>query len=214
MATKWPCHHRIIILSAVDKLTMTTGLKAMLVQTAGYVNWKIQHSEMLWASVFQDFDLLWSPILIPKFFYLSWLGLTNQGETTWLAVTLPWSPAISQTSQACQPVFHWMRPIAFVIYALRPFFNHLMYFVLPESACVLVSFEAFGGYFIFLIFLLPPSPSTTFLCGPCLTNTVLLHSFHSLATVLGTKQHFTFQINSVCVFLMFMAVMSVPLHHK
>jgi len=35
IATKWPCHHRIIILSAVDKLPMTIGLKVLLVQTAG-----------------------------------------------------------------------------------------------------------------------------------------------------------------------------------
>jgi len=174
--------------------------------------------------------------------------VTNQGETTWLAVTLHCSPAISQTSQGCQAVvgyhklspinytalqhltefifvvwlysevtlavisrsehvfcrgsrdwllkstrppfirsaglpwkgpkmtcvggelwvcacphtvFHWMRPIAIVLYALRPFFSHLMYFVLPELSCVLPkiklqAFEAFWGYFISLIFLIPP----------------------------------------------------------
>jgi hypothetical protein len=46
------------------------------------------------------------------------------------------------------------------------------------------------------------------------SNTALFHSFQSLATVLGTKEHFTFQINSVCAFPTFMTVLSVPLHHK
>jgi hypothetical protein len=101
-------------------------------------------------------------------------------------------------------VFHWMRSIASVLYALRPFFSHLMYFVLPEILCILLkkkcqSFQASWGYFICLLFLLPlllkyHSPLWTLA-----SNTVLLHSFQSLATVLGTKQHFTFHINSVCV---------------
>jgi hypothetical protein len=104
-------------------------------------------------------------------------------------------------------VFHWMRSISSVFYALWPFFNHLMYFVLPESSCILLkikcqTFHVFWGYFISLIFLVPPLLKYhTPLCTMA-SNTALLHSFQSPATVLGTRQHFTFQINSKCVFLM------------
>jgi len=93
-----------------------------------------------------------------KFFtFLDWV--TKQGETTWLAVTLHSSPAITQTSQGHEAVFHWMRSIAFVLYAMRPFFNHLMYFVLQENSCILLkikrqSFQAFWGYFICSLFVL------------------------------------------------------------
>ena len=66
-----------------------------------------------------------------KFFtFLDWV--TKQGETTWLAVTLHSSPAITQTSKGHEAVFHWMRSIAFVLYAMR-LFNLMMYFVLQEN---------------------------------------------------------------------------------
>ena len=92
-------------------------------------------------------------------------------------------------------VFHWMRTIAFVLYALRPCFRHLMYFVLPQSSCVSLkikcqSFQASWGYFICLLFLLLhllkyPSHLCTLAY-----NTALFHSFQSVANVLVTKQHF------------------------
>ena len=47
------------------------------------------------------------------FTFLNWV--TKQGETTWLAVTLHSSPAITQISQGHEAVFHWMRSIAFVL---------------------------------------------------------------------------------------------------
>ena len=73
----------------------------------------------------------------------------------------------------------------------------LMYFVFPQSSCILLkikcqSFHAFCGYFICLLLLhlhllQYPSPLCTLA-----SNTALFHSFQSLANVLGTKQHFTF----------------------
>jgi len=90
-----------------------------------------------------------------------------------------------------------MRSIAFVLYALRPFSNHFMYFVLQESSCILLKikcqfFQAICGYFICLLFLLLlllkyHSPLRTLAY-----NTALFHSFQSLANVFATKQHFTF----------------------
>ena len=125
----------------------------------------------------------------------------KQGETTWLAENSHSSPAITQTLRAVKAV-HWMRSIAFVLYALRPFINHMMYFVLPESSCILLkikchSFQAFWHYFLSLIFL-PLLKYHSPLCTLA-SNTALFHSFQSLANVLGTKGHFTFYINSVCV---------------
>ena len=83
---------------------------------------------------------------------------TATTQTTWLAVTLHSSPATTQTILGCQAVFHWMRTIAFVLYALRPCFSHLMYYLLQESSCILLkikchSFQAFWGYFICLLFI-------------------------------------------------------------
>ena len=86
----------------------------------------------------------------------------------------------------------------FVFYAMRPFFSHLMYFVFPESSCILLKikcqfFQAICGYFICLLFLLLllllkyHSPLWTLV-----SNTALFHSFQSLANILGNKQHFTF----------------------
>jgi len=133
-----------------------------------------------------------------KFFtFLNWV--TKHGETTWLAVTLHSSPAITQTSKGHEAVFHWMRSIAFVLYAMRPFFNHLMYFVLQEYCSILLkikhqSFQVFWGYFICSIFLLLLRQYHSPLCT-LPSNTALLHSFHCLANALGTKQHFTYYIN-------------------
>ena len=133
-----------------------------------------------------------------KFFnFPDWV--TKQGETTLLAVTLHSSPTITQTINGHEAVFHWMRSIAFVIYAIRPFFNHLMYFVLRENSCTLLkikcqSFQAVWGYFIcsLFLFLLRQYHSPLWTLP---SNTDLFHSFLSLANVLGTKQHFTFYIN-------------------
>ena len=69
-------------------------------------------------------------------------------------------------------VFHWMRSIAFVLYALRPFFNHFMYFVVRESSSILLkikcqTFQAFWGLFcMFIISPSPPPTIATFRCGP------------------------------------------------
>jgi hypothetical protein len=115
------------------------------------------------------------------------------------------SSYFTDQSGLSSPVFHWMRSISSVFYALRPFFNHLMYFVQPESSCILLkikcqTFQVFWGYFICSIF--PPLLKYHSPLWNLASNTPLLHSFQSLATVLGTRQHFMFQINSVCVFLM------------
>ena len=113
-----------------------------------------------------------------KFFtFLDWV--TKQGETTWRAVTL--------------------HSIVFVLYAMRPFFNHLMYFVLQENWSILLkikrqSFQAFWGYFICSLFLLLLHQYHSAFCT-LPSNTALFHSFHSPANVLGTKHHFRFYIN-------------------
>ena len=92
-------------------------------------------------------------------------------------------------------------------------------FCASRTSCILLkikcqSFHAFWGYFVCLLLLLPlllkyHSPLWT-----VASNTALFHSFQSLTNVLGTKQHFKFFMNSVCVFPTFMTVWSVPLHHK
>ena len=127
------------------------------------------------------------PLLITHFntklfIFLDWVWWNR--VTTWPAVTLHSSPAITQTTEGNQAVFHWMRSIACVLYALRPFFSHLMYFVLPESSCILLkikcqSFQAVWGYFICLLLLLLllkyHSPLWTLA-----SNTALFHSFQLL----------------------------------
>jgi hypothetical protein len=70
-------------------------------------------------------------------------------------------------------------------------------------------FSSFGSYFICLLFLPLPQYHSPF-CTLA-SNTAVFYSFLSLANVLENKQHFTFYINSVCVFLTFMMVLSVPL---
>jgi len=94
------------------------------------------------------------------FNFLDWV--TKQGQTTWLAVTLHSSPAFRQTSQGHEAVFHRMRSIAFVIYAMRFFFNHLMYFVLEENPCILLKLkrENFLSFLeLFYMFIISPPPS-------------------------------------------------------
>ena len=101
-------------------------------------------------------------------------------------------------------VFHWIRSIPFVFYALRPCLL-LDIFYVQENSCILkikscillkkMSFQVFCGYFIcFLFLLLLPLQDPSSLCAfP--SNRALFHSLQFLANIVRTKQHFAFYIN-------------------
>jgi len=77
-----------------------------------------------------------------------------------------------------------------VLYVLRPCFRQMMYFVFPESSCILLkikcqSFQAFV-VILYVYYFSSTSSSTTGLLY------LRLQYFRSLANVLGIKQHFTF----------------------
>ena len=79
----------------------------------------------------RDFDLSWYLILI-YLFGLSWMFRTNRDETKWLAGQFPPLPCFcadhSRLSQALS-LNNW-RWFAFVLYGMRPSFNHSMHFML------------------------------------------------------------------------------------
>ena len=178
MATKWLCHRRINIVScgqiANDNTPTQSGFQVMLVQTAGYVSWKVEQSATLWASVFQDIDLLWSPVLIPNILAF----LTGSDETGWdhmagsnlTLLSSYYTDHMAGSNLTLLSNYYTDHSVpssclsldevnCSVLYVPRPYFSHLMYFVFPDNSCILLkikcqSFQGLCGYFICLLFLL------------------------------------------------------------
>ena len=69
------------------------------------------------------------------------------------------------SSRLWQAAFPSMRSIAFVLYALRPCFSHLMYFLLQESSCILLTIKCqfFKFLGLFYMFIIPPQVPQSFM---------------------------------------------------
>jgi len=71
-------------------------------------------------------------------------------------------------------VFHWIRSIAFLFYALRPCFSYFIYFMLQENSCILLKIKSciilkikcqpfkFLGLIYMFIVCPPPAPVPQF----------------------------------------------------